>query len=69
MDCEAKNGEQLVNELTELRSIITELEAKLQALDEAHKALQEREKRYRQLVDKANRHYLPNRRQRLFPDF
>jgi two-component system, cell cycle sensor histidine kinase and response regulator CckA len=53
VDSEAKNGEQLVNELTELRSIITELEAKLHALDETHKVLQEREKRYRQLVDEA----------------
>lgn len=54
MDSEAKNGEQPVNELMELRSIITELEAKLQALDETHKALKEREKRYRHLVDNAN---------------
>ena len=54
MDCEAKHGDQVVSELTELRSIITELEAKLQALDETHKVLQERERRYRQLVDNAN---------------
>jgi len=54
VDSEAKNGEQPVNELMELRSIITELEAKLRALDETHKALKAREKRYRQLVDNAN---------------
>jgi PAS domain S-box-containing protein len=54
MDSEANNGEQLVNELKELRSIITELEAKLQALDETHKALRNREKCYRQIVDNAN---------------
>ncbi len=53
MDCEVKTRQQLVNELTELRAIIIELETKLQALDQTHKALRESEERYRQLVDKA----------------
>jgi two-component system, cell cycle sensor histidine kinase and response regulator CckA len=54
MGSEAENGKQLVNELMELRSMITVLEAKLQALDETYKALRNREKRYRHIVDNAN---------------